>query len=143
LHLHLSLVLEIRALNRPMLLVLNMMDEVKKRGISIDINKLSELLGIPVIEAVAVKTKGVQELLNQLDQKNLFVTPYHSDLNHFDQIKNITKQVILKNDNGDARTAFLDKIFLHPVLGLVILTLTMFVMFQAVFIWAQPFISLI
>ncbi|AZC06724.1 hypothetical protein DKE44_016555 [Acinetobacter nosocomialis] len=36
---------------------------------SIDINKLSELLGIPVIEAVAVKTKGVQELLNQLDQK--------------------------------------------------------------------------
>jgi len=143
LHLHLSLVLEIRALNRPMLLVLNMMDEVKKRGISIDINKLSELLGIPVIEAVAVKTKGVQDLLNQLDKKNLFVTPYHSDLNHFDQIKNITKQVILKNDNGDARTAFLDKIFLHPVLGLVILTFTMFVMFQAVFIWAQPFISLI
>ena len=43
-----------------MLLVLNMMDEVKKRGISIDINKLSELLGIPVIEAVAVKTKGVR-----------------------------------------------------------------------------------
>ncbi|WP_151809993.1 FeoB small GTPase domain-containing protein, partial [Acinetobacter seifertii] len=75
LHLHLSLVLEIRALNRPMLLVLNMMDEVKKRGISIDINKLSELLGIPVIEAVAVKTKGVQDLLNQLDKKNLFVTP--------------------------------------------------------------------
>ena len=26
--------------------------------------------------------------LNQLDKKNLFVTPYHSDLNHFDQIKN-------------------------------------------------------
>ena len=143
LHLHLSLVLEVRALNRPMLLVLNMMDEVRKRGISIDTSKLSQLLGIPVVESIAVKTKGIQGLLTQLDQKNLFVAPYHSDLSHFDQIKYITKQVILKNDNGDKRTAFLDKIFLHPVFGLLILTFTMFVMFQAVFIWAQPLISFV
>lgn len=143
LQLHLSLVLEIRALNRPMLLVLNMMDEVKKRGIAIDTVKLSELLAIPVVESIAVKTKGIQELLNQLDQKKLLVTPYSSELSHFDQIRNITRQVILKNDNGDKRTAFLDKIFLHPVLGLVILTLTMFIMFQAVFIWARPFIEII
>ena len=143
LHLHLSLVLEVRALNRPMLLVLNMMDEVRKRGISIDTSKLSQLLGIPVVESIAVKTKGIQGLLTQLDQKNLFISPYHSDLNHFDQIKDITKQVILKNDNGDKPTAFLDKIFLHPFFGLLILTFTMFVMFQAVFIWAQPFIAFI
>ena len=143
LSLHLSLVLEVRALNRPMILVLNMMDEVKKRGISIDKDKLSQLLGIPVVEAVAVKTKGIQDLINQLDQKNLFVAPYHSELDHFEQIKQITKQVILNNDSGDKRTAFLDKIFLHPVLGLVILALTMFVMFQAVFIWATPFIEFI
>ena len=143
LHLHLSLVLEVRALNRPMLLVLNMMDEVRKRGIAIDTTKLSQLLGIPVVESVAVKTKGIQGLLTQLDQKNLFVAPYHSDLSHFDQIKYITKQVILKNDNGDKRTAFLDKIFLHPFFGLLILTFTMFVMFQAVFIWAQPLISFV
>lgn len=143
LSLHLSLVLEVRALNRPMILVLNMMDEVKKRGISINKDKLSQLLGIPVVEAVAVKTKGIQDLINQLDQKNLFITPYHSELSHFEQIKQITKQVILNNDSGDKRTAFLDKIFLHPVLGLVILTLTMFVMFQAVFIWATPFIEFI
>ena len=143
LSLHLSLVLEVRALNRPMILVLNMMDEVKKRGISIDKDKLSQLLGIPVVEAVAVKIKGIQDLINQLDQKNLFITPYHSELGHFEQVKQITKQVILNNDSGDKRTAFLDKIFLHPVLGLVILTLTMFVMFQAVFIWATPFIEFI
>ena len=143
LSLHLSLVLEVRALNRPMILVLNMMDEVKKRGISIDKDKLSQLLGIPVVEAVAVKIKGIQDLINQLDQKNLFITPYHSELGHFEQVKQITKQVILNSDNGDKRTAFLDKIFLHPVLGLVILTLTMFVMFQAVFIWATPFIEFI
>jgi len=143
LSLHLSLVLEVRALNHPMILVLNMMDEVKKRGISIDKDKLSQLLGIPVVEAVAVKTKGIQDLINQLDQKNLFITPYHSELSHFEQVKQITKQVILNNDSGDKRTAFLDKIFLHPVLGLVILTLTMFVMFQAVFIWATPFIEFI
>lgn len=47
LSLHLSLVLEVRALNRPMLLVLNMMDEVKKRGIpkALAINAASQLDG--------------------------------------------------------------------------------------------------
>ena len=89
------------------------------------------------------KDKRDSGFINSVRPKNLFVASYHSDLSHFDQIKYITKQVILKNDNGDKRTAFLDKIFLHPVFGLLILTFTMFVMFQAVFIWAQPLISFV
>ena len=75
LHLHLSLVLEVRALNRPMLLVLNMMDEVRKRGISIDTTKLSQLLGIPVVESVAVKNKRHSGAIDPIGSKEFVCCP--------------------------------------------------------------------
>lgn len=143
LNLHLGLVLEIRELNKPMILVLNMIDEANKRGIKIDLNKLSIRLGIPVVETVAVKTKGIQSFLETIEIANFQMTPYHSELDHFDQINELINEVVLASDQGDKRTAFLDHIFLHPVWGLIILTLVMFVMFQAVFTWATPFIGTI
>lgn len=143
LNLHLGLVLEIRTLNKPMLLVLNMSDEAKKRGIVIDIDKLSNQLGIPVVETVAVKSKGIQSFLEMLDHETPPIKPYHSTLEHYDQVNELINEVVLTSDEGDKRTDSLDKIFLHPVWGLLILTLIMFVMFQAVFIWATPFIEVI
>ncbi len=143
LNLHLGLVLEIRTLNKPMLLVLNMSDEAKKRGIVIDIDKLSNQLGIPVVETVAVKSKGIQSFLEMLDHETTPIKPYHSTLEHYDQVNELINEVVLTSDEGDKRTDSLDKIFLHPVWGLLILTLIMFVMFQAVFIWATPFIEVI
>lgn len=44
-------------------------------------------------------------------------------------------------DHEDKRNDFLDKIFLHPVLGLLSLALMMFIVFQAVFAWAAPFMD--
>ena len=55
LKLHLGLVLEIIELGRPILVVLNMMDEARRRGIQINTQKLSERLGGPVVETVAVR----------------------------------------------------------------------------------------
>ena len=53
-------------LGLPMILVLNMLDEAHARGVSIDAPRLSEQLGIPVIEAVAPEGRGVAELRNAL-----------------------------------------------------------------------------
>ncbi|HNL80513.1 MAG TPA: FeoB small GTPase domain-containing protein, partial [Agitococcus sp.] len=69
LRLHLRFVLEVQALGRPMLLVLNMMDDAKRRGIQIDSAKLSQRLGIKVIETAAVKRHGIDQLLASLDQQ--------------------------------------------------------------------------
>lgn len=60
----LYLTLQLLELNKPMVLALNMMDIVEKRGIDLDIHRLSELLGVPVIPVTARKKKGLKTLLH-------------------------------------------------------------------------------
>ncbi len=58
----LMLTLELLEYKRPMILVLNMMDEALDRGISIDSKRLGEILGVPVVETVATTGEGVSDL---------------------------------------------------------------------------------
>ncbi|WP_177505546.1 ferrous iron transport protein B [Anaerosinus sp.] len=50
----------------PMVIVLNMMDDVRKQGIRIDLKKLESELGVPIIPAVAVKGVGIKEVKEKL-----------------------------------------------------------------------------
>ena len=144
LKLHLGLVLELIELGRPLLLVLNMMDEARRRGMQINTQKLSERLGIPVVETVAVRNSGIEGLLAALDQSKFSVPQTElSGLtgSQHHKVESILKDTVNFVDQEDKRTEFLDKIFLHPVLGLVSLAVMMFVIFQAVFAWAAPFMD--
>jgi ferrous iron transport protein B len=58
----LELTLQLLELEVPIVLCLNMMDEAQRKGIQIDVQKLSHLLGIPVIPTIAVTGKGLKEL---------------------------------------------------------------------------------
>ncbi|AUC06654.1 ferrous iron transporter B [Acinetobacter lwoffii] len=144
LKLHLGLVLEMIALDRPVLVVLNMMDEARRRGMQINTQKLSERLGVPVVETVAVRSSGIENLKNALDQGKYSVPQTElSGLkgDSHQRVENILNDVVNFVDQEDKRTDFLDKIFLHPVLGLLSLAVMMFVIFQAVFAWAAPFMD--
>ena len=61
---NLYLTLQLMELNVPMVLALNMMDEVRGNGGSIRINEMESLLGIPVVPISAAKNEGVDELVN-------------------------------------------------------------------------------
>ncbi|ESK38398.1 ferrous iron transporter B [Acinetobacter nectaris CIP 110549] len=144
LSLHLGLVLEVIALGRPVMVVLNMMDEARRRGIQINVQKLSERLGVPVTETVAKSASGVANLTKALEQQR-FTVP-HTELsglvgNSHQKAQKILDDVIVFVEKEDKRTAFLDRIFLHPVLGLISLAFLMFIVFQAVFTWAAPFMD--
>lgn len=144
LKLHLGLVLEMIQLGRPVLVVLNMMDEARRRGMQINTQKLSERLGVPVVETVAVRNSGIENLKNALDQGKYSVPQTElSGLkgDSYQRVENILNDVVNFVDQEDKRTDFLDKIFLHPVLGLLSLAVMMFVIFQAVFAWAAPFMD--
>ena len=58
----LELTIQITELNVPMVLCLNMMDEAERKGIHIDTHQLEEILGVPVVSAIAVKGKGIREV---------------------------------------------------------------------------------
>ena len=62
---NLYLTLQLLELRIPMVLALNMMDEVRSNGGSIDVQKMSAALGIPVIPITAAKGEGVSELVDQ------------------------------------------------------------------------------
>jgi len=53
---------ELSELGLPFTLVLNMADEARRKGVIIDIDKLSKILGVPVVETVAVEGKGIAKM---------------------------------------------------------------------------------
>jgi ferrous iron transport protein B len=139
LRLHLRFVLEVRRLGRPMIVAVNMMDAAQRRGISVDLARLERELGVPVVETVAVRRNGAAELIARLDQ-SAAVVPGAGDAP--EDLHAETRRLLDAAVRMPRRTAEiddrLDRIVLHPVLGLVLLAVVMFAIFQAVFAWAAP-----
>jgi ferrous iron transport protein B len=148
LRLNLRMVLELQTLGMPMVLAINMMDLAVKRGIHIDIPKLQATLGIPVVEAVAVRAGGERALLEQLDgldwarlpeptaprpMQRIAETPVEDT---HQRVSQLLAECVTMPEQGSHFTATLDRYVLHPVFGPVILAVLMFLVFQAVFSWA-------
>ncbi len=154
LRLTIRLVLELKRTGRPLLLVLNMYDIATRRGVTVEVARLSELLGIPVVTSIAVRKGGTSELLQKTDeiaaqnpivpQENrwhpLSVAELRATQREADRIIAATVSLPARPDTWTAR---IDAVVLHPVAGLAILGLILFVMFQAVFAWAQPLMELL
>ena len=143
LRLHLRFVLEVRKLGRPMVLALNMSDAARRRGIRIDVDKLQARLGIPVVETVAVRHGGAAELTRCLegDVRAVVVAEDSTDL-HVQVRELIAEAVSMPRRTAEIDDA-IDRIVLHPALGLVLLAAIMFQIFQAVFSWAEPLMEAI
>ncbi len=144
LRLHLRFALELRQLGLPVIVALNMMDAAARRGILIDAHKLEQALGMPVVETIAVKRQGADQLLELLRGSLPPVPqsmPADADL-HVEVRKILVNAVTIPRRTAEIDDA-LDRWALHPIWGLVILTAVMFLMFQAVFSWAAPFMDAI
>lgn len=63
---NLYLTMQLMELNVPMVVALNMMDEVRTNGGSIHINEMEEMLGVPVVPISAAKNEGIDELVNHV-----------------------------------------------------------------------------
>ncbi len=154
LRLTIRLLLELKSTGRPLALVLNMFDIAKRRGVTVDVPKLSEALGVPVVTSIAVRKGGTADLLQLTDEllaqspspdrqntwRPLTVSELRATQREADRI--IASAVTLP-ERPDTWTGRIDAVVLHPVGGLFILLLILFVMFQAVFAWAQPLMQLL
>lgn len=155
LRLGLRLVMELRHLNRPMVLALNQMDEARRRGISINTAALSQAIGIPIVETVAVNSQGVADLRKVLngyaqqppasaEEQVLTLSDRQESVEAlYDQIESLMKQHVIQPAELPRWQDRLDSLVMHPVLGLVVLFTTLLVIFQAVFAWATPMVDLI
>lgn len=150
LRLHLRFALEVRALGRPMVLAVNMMDAAKRRGIEVDLKALERELGVPVVPTVAVQRDGARILVEKLDRMGKSelppVTPAamadDPDALHAETRRLLSVAVQMPRRTAEIDDA-LDRWLLHPVFGLVALGVVMFLIFQAVYAWATPVMDLI
>jgi len=139
---HLRFALQLIELGLPTIIALNMVDLAKRDGLELDSNKLADALGVPVIETVAVRRRGVAELQSALD--DMLSAPRcgvhdraRSDLIQLQrQARDIARAAVVRETPVRRWTHRLDSVLLHPIAGPLILALIMFVMFQAVFAWS-------
>jgi len=144
---NLRLVLSLKRLGLPMVVALNMSDIARRKGIVIDAERLAAELGVPVVETVGVKATGVRALIKVLDglaipgrarQAAVWRTPSASDI-EYDQSEVRRILGLVGGDRLDGVTISdrVDAVVLHPVFGPLILAGILFLVFQAVFAWAQ------
>lgn len=150
---NLRLALELRRLGRPIILALNMMDAAEKQGMAVDPGELSAELGMPVVGTIAIEKGGVQALLDQIDRTIQVAEaegwvgsqaecgwsePSSHDLRDYHrEVERILGRAVQVPPKPHGLTRKLDSVLLHPALGLTILMLVLFLMFQGVFSWAK------
>jgi ferrous iron transport protein B len=154
---HLRLVLALKRLGRPMVMALNMVDLARRRGLKVDPVRLGEAVGLEVVETVGIRSDGARplvELLERMPEASATEAPAtarpadssaDADLAAVlaDQqaVERILETLGLSDAPFDTPSDRIDRVVLHPVLGPIILALTLFLMFQAVFSLAKPFMT--
>jgi ferrous iron transport protein B len=144
---NLRLVLSLKRLGVPMVVALNMTDIARRKGIVIDAERLARELGVPVVETVGVKASGAKRLIEMLDSRAIplrnteafeWRTPTSADIERDQaEVRRILSAVGADRIDGVTLSDKLDAVVLHPVAGPLILAAVLFLVFQAVFAWAQ------
>lgn len=145
----LSLALQIRALGMPCMLLLNMSDEAKRAGIKINTEAMSAKLNMPVVQISAKYGDRCQDALKAaslvLSKPKLHVDAdiiskqLQQDANIESEMEAIVEATVqMPMQLGDDFTNRIDKVLLHPWLGLPIFFAAMYVLFQFIFNVGKP-----
>ncbi|MBC7731489.1 MAG: ferrous iron transporter B, partial [Bacteriovorax sp.] len=152
LRMNLRLVLELRRLGRPMMVALNMADVARSQGLAIDVDQLAAELGCPVVETVAIRHDGHAQLLALMERQlggerqpgsaqpaQASAPPAEASTSAELQaeVRRILAIVAPQAAQFQRFHHRLDAVVMHPVWGLAILAAVLFLIFQAVFSWAN------
>jgi ferrous iron transport protein B len=144
----LRLALEVKRLGLPMVLSLNRMDVARRRGVRIDVPRLEAELGVPVLPTIAVRRGGADALIAAIEpmrwrtarpaSRSPWQQPDAEDAEQMQlDLRGVLAAVGYAAPPDNRWFARFDAALLHPGLGLLILATVLFVMFQAVFSWAE------
>lgn len=157
---NLRLALAVKRLGLPCIVALNMTDLAEKRGIKVPPEALAAELGMPVVNTVAVQSAGAEPLLALFDDQDLWrsiarttpapglaapATPGDAHSNESDHaaVRHILQRLGLDEVVPHTASDRIDNVALHPVIGPLLLASILFLVFQAVFAWAEAPMALI
>ncbi len=142
----LRLVLDVKRLGVPLIVALNRVDAAERQGVRIDAAKLAADLGVPVVPTIAIERAGAEELRSLLERTPTparrsgslaWAEPTAEDI---EQTQRDLRGLLAVAGYREPLLARwqrrLDAVVLHPIAGVLLLALLLFVVFQAVFSWA-------
>jgi len=138
---NLFLTLQLLEFKKPMIIALNMWDESKHKGISIDINALSEYLGVPVVATNGLSGEGTYALINEVaNAKKPLERNFNKD--YWKEIGKIIRKVQNLKHRHHTFIERIQDISIHPVLGPITAVLSLYLIFRFVFYFGEILVGL-
>lgn len=116
----------------PVIIALNMIDEAGHKGIKIDIEKLEELLGVPVIPTVAVSGEGLKDLVEALPGAAKHHSPERTQAERWAYVGSIIDRIQEVTHHHHSWLESLQDASLRPLTGLPFAAVVLFLAFQVV-----------
>ena len=115
-----------------------MMDLARRRGIELKAEDLSRELGVPVVETIAVRKQGIDRLTELLSDPSAWSSwvPEATEEDDLARLNRILRKLGLDKIFPDEFSDRIDRVVLNPWLGVTILMIILFFVFQAVFAWS-------
>ena len=128
---NLNLTLQLLERQTPVIIALNMWDDTHHRGITIDVAKLEELLGVPVIPTVGITGQGIKELVRRLPEARVSKVIHSSSSSdeRWGKVGNIVSQVQSISHRHHKWYEHLEDASNHPLGGALIALLVLFIIF--------------
>jgi ferrous iron transport protein B len=141
----LMLTAQVAGFRLPMVLVLNMVDEARRRGIDVDAARLSDELGIPVVETVAIEGRGLQDLRQALSQAAPARVPFEASRDHAAWAHEVSGRLRRTRPASIGRfQESLSRAVRQPLTGLPLLALVLYVVYLFVGVFgAQTLVGLV
>jgi ferrous iron transport protein B len=128
---NLNLTLQLLERQTPIIVALNIWDDTKHRGININVAKLEELLGVPVVPTVGVTGQGVKELVRRLPEAKVpkNARTYSNSDERWTRVGDIVSQAQSLSHRHHRWYEILEDASSHRVWGIVIALLVLFAIF--------------
>lgn len=140
---NLYLTTQLMQFNKPILVLLNMMDIANKRGLNIDTEILGKKLGVSILAISAKNKKGLDNIVEEINKSKKIIPNYNINFNSENDAYSYIDKLIKESSKGDGKSNYIgekiDKVVLNPILAYPAFLIALFIIFKFTFNWfGQP-----
>ena len=140
---NLYLTTQLMQFNKPILVLLNMMDIANKRGLNINTDMLAEKLGVSILQISAKKKTGLENISEEVNKAIKIIPNYNikfdTENDAYSYIDELIKECSKVSGNSNYIGEKIDKVVLNPILAYPAFLIALFIIFKFTFSWfGQP-----
>ena len=140
---NLNLTLQLLETQIPLIIALNMWDDTRHKGIDIDVARLEQLLGVPVIPTVGVTGQGIKDLVNRIQDATIAPVTQLSSDERWARVGTIVEEVQSLSHRHHSWRDILEDVSNHPVGGIFVALLVLVAMFWVIRLIGESIINYI